>query len=285
MTFASVALAVKIQLMNCDPNSRFVSVEDVVSSKFYGGKKAPRLLVWLMKKILHEKELNELIAACPGEGDVFCQQILDYLNIKIEVKGLDNVPADGTVYTFASNHPLGGVDGMTLCSIVGSHFGPVRMLVNDFLMFLTPLRPISIPINKVGSQVRNLHLLVNEVFESKNQIFIFPAGLCSRKIDGKVQDLAWSKTFVQKSIANNRFIVPVHFIGQNSKRFYWLANTSKRLGLKFNIAMVFLVDELFRAKGKTFKIIFGKPIPPEFFDKSKSALEWASWMRTTVYNL
>ncbi len=271
--------------MSFDPNSRCVSVEDVVSTKFFGGKKAPRLLVWFMRKLLHEKDLNDILTSIPEDGDVFCKKTLEYLDIKVEVEGLENIPADGTLYTFASNHPLGGIDGMTLCSVLGSKYGSVKMLVNDFLMFLKPLAPISVPINKVGGQVRNLPQLINEIFGSDDQIFIFPAGLCSRKIDGVVKDLPWSKTFIQKSVATSRHIVPVHFIGENSRRFYWLANVSKRLGIKFNIAMAFLVDELFRAKGKTFKVIFGKPIAPEFFDKSKSALEWADWVRTQVYSL
>ena len=44
--------------------------------------------------------------------------------------------ADGTLYTFASNHPLGAVDGVALCGLISRQFGSVKMPVNDFLLYL-----------------------------------------------------------------------------------------------------------------------------------------------------
>lgn len=271
-------------MTEAEMQSRLINLDKVLATKF-PGKKFPPLVIKLLRNVLHVDELNEIIRHTDQDGYVFCEQALKYLDIKLEIEGLENVPADGSLYTFASNHPLGAVDGITLCSIIGRKYGPVGMLVNDFLLFLKPLAPLGIPVNKVGSQSRNLPIAINNSFASKDQIFIFPAGICSRKIDGVVQDLPWSKTFIVKSISNNRKVVPVHFIGENSKKFYRIANICKALKLKFNLAMVFLPAELLKARGKTFKVVFGKPLEPEYFNKSKSASEWAQDIRELVYKL
>jgi putative hemolysin len=175
---------------------------------------------------------------------------------------------------------------VAVASVVGEHFGSnIRLLVNDFLMALKGLAPICVPINKTGGQSRNLPKLIREAYESDNNMIVFPAGLCSRRIGGKIQDLPWGKNFIQESVATGRWVVPIHFYGRNSNRFYNIANLCKWLGIKFNIAMLFLPDELYRNQHKTFKIVFGKPIPPETFDASKSATEWAAWVREKVYQL
>lgn len=263
--------------------SHTIDLEKLVADKF-GGKKLPKPMMAFLKRFFHIDFLNDFFAK-GYEGIEFCTETVKALDVTLEVEGLENVPADGTLYTFASNHPLGGVDGVALAGIVGTNYGDLTMLVNDFLMAIPGLRPLGIPVNKVGGQARNLPKLVAEAFSSDKQILIFPAGLCSRKIDGKIQDLPWTKTFVRQSVLNSRPIVPVRFIGSNSRRFYRLANLQKKLGLKFNFAMLKLPDELYKARGKTFKIRFGTPIPPERFDSSKSALEWAAFVRDEVYKL
>lgn len=263
--------------------SRLIDLDEVVATKFKG-KKIPGSVVRFLKKFIHQDFMNSIIGK-NGDGIEFCEGVIRDLNVTLDVKGLENVPADGTLYTFASNHPLGGVDGVALASVIGRKFGSVRMLVNDFLMFIKPLAPLCVPINKMGGQVRNLPRLIDEAFKSGEQMLIFPAGLCSRKIDGKVQDLPWTKTFINKSVESRRAIVPVHFIGQNSKRFYRVANLCKKLKLKLNIAMFMLPDEMFKARNSHFTIIFGKPVPVETFDSSITPLEWAAEVRKQVYEL
>lgn len=264
---------------------RRLDIEEFVQEKLLKGKKPSRIFLWILKKVLCVDFLNELIDNTSGNGADFCEQVLQYLNIKIEVQGLENIPKDGTLYTFASNHPLGAIDGMALCHLIGHRFGSVEMMVNDFLMLIKPLTSICVPVNKIGSQARALSELVNKSFSSDNQILIFPAGLCSRMIDGKVQDIAWSKTFIRKSLDTQRAIVPVHFIGENSRCFYNIARLSKKLGLKFNIAMLFLFKEVKKSRGKGYKIVFGEPLKPDFFDSSKTAIQWADWTRTKIYTL
>ncbi len=259
-----------------------VDLDGIIASK---GGHLPSFVVRWMKKFLHVDFLNEYFVL-GYEGVEFCTGALEKLGIKLDIQGLENVPDDGTLYTFVSNHPLGGIDGVALGSIVGTNFGgKVRYLVNDILMHLKGLAPICVPVNKTGGQSRNLPALIDEAFHSDNHMILFPAGLCSRKIDGEIKDLPWGKAFINKSVQTGRAVVPVHFIAQNSPRFYRVANLCKKLKLKFNVAMVFLPDEMYKARGNTFKVVFGKPIPPETFSAEKTPFEWAQWVRAQVYEL
>ncbi len=267
-----------------------IDIEKILAKKFHG--KTPRLMVWLIRRLLHEDYVNGYLSQ-GYEGVEFCENTIKYLNITLKVQGLENIPTDGR-YTFVSNHPLGGVDGVALAGIIGRRFdGKIRMMVNEFLMHLEGLAPLCIPVHakvktkgsEIGNQNRDLPRLTNDIFASDNQILMFPAGLCSRKRGGVIKDLEWGKVCIKKSVEYQRDIVPVHFIGENSSRFYRVANLSKALHLKFNIAMAFLPDELYKAQGKTYRIIFGEPIPWETFDRSKTAKEWAQEMKDKVYEL
>lgn len=260
-----------------------IDLEQIVAAKFKG-KKLPGFVISFLKRFLHVDMLNEFFAR-GHEGIEFCREATKYLGITLDVEGLENLPADGSRCTVVCNHPLGGIDGVSMAGLIGGHFGEVSLPVNDFLMAVPGLRPLGIPINKVGGQARNLPELIREAFAKDRPVLIFPAGLCSRKIDGKVQDLPWTKTFITHSVSNGRTIIPVHFKGRNSARFYRLARLRKWLRIKFNIEMITLPDELYKARGKTFKVVIGKPIPPETFDSSKTPLQWAAWVRGIVYEL
>ena len=180
---------------------------------------------------------------------------------------------------------LGGEDGVALGAIIGRHYdGRFRYLVNDLLMNLPGLAPVCIPINKTGSQSRNFPAMVEAGFQSDNHMLMFPAGLCSRKHNGQIRDIPWSKTFVSKSVQYQRDVVPIHFGGQNSNFFYRLANFSDKC-LPFNLAMLFLVDEMYKNVHKTFRIAIGKPIPWQTFDKSRKPVEWAQFVKDQVYIL
>ena len=254
------------------------------ASKHY--KYIPRFIISYLKKIVHQDELNVFLKEMEGiEGVDFLEGCVSFLDMELQVEGLENLPTDG-LYTFVSNHPLGGQDGVALGYILGKKFnGEVKYLVNDLLMNLTGLAPLCIPINKTGKQSRDFPRMVETGFASDNQLIMFPAGICSRRINGKIQDLPWSKTFVTKSVQTKRDVVPIHFGGSNSKFFYNLSKVCSFLGIKFNIAMLYLADEMFKNKHKSFRVVFGKPIPWQTFDSSKKPQEWAQEVRKKVYQL
>jgi putative hemolysin len=208
--------------------------------------------------------------------------------MKLVIEGEENLPSseDPKRYTFVSNHPLGGLDGVALGAVLGSRYeGQIKYLVNDLLMNLPGLAPLCIPINKTGKQSRQFPLMVEAGFKSENHIIMFPAGLCSRKQKGVIRDLPWNKTFITKSVETQRDIVPIHFGGRNSEKFYRIANICKFFRLKFNVAMIYLVDEMFGNRDKTFVVKIGKPIPWQTFDKSRTPLQWAQYVQDEVYKL
>lgn len=266
-----------------------IDIEKILRDKME--KKAryvPRFVISWLKKIIHEDEVNRFLWENRKlEGTEWLTACVQYLDMTLDIVGAENLPDkhDGKLYTFVSNHPLGGQDGVSLGSIIGQHYdGKFRYLVNDLLLNLPGLKPVSIGINKTGRQSRDFPRMVEAGFNSDNHLLMFPAGLNSRKLNGEIHDLPWKKTFITKSVETHRDVVPIHFSGRNSKRFYRIAKFSDRW-LPFNLAMLFLVDEMYRNVGKTFRITIGKPIPWQTFNKTKSPMEWAKFVEDRVYGL
>jgi len=244
---------------------------------------------WL-KNIVHQDEVNRFLWESRDKTGVeWLEECVRYLDMTLVIEGKENLPPkdDGRLYTFVSNHPLGGQDGVALGAIIGRHYdGRFRYLVNDLLMNLPGLAPLCIPINKTGNQSRNFPAMVKAGFASDNHMLMFPAGLCSRKINGVIHDLEWKKTFITKSVETQRDVVPIHFGGRNSNFFYRLSNISDRCIKKVNVAMLFLVDEMYKNTGNTFPVHIGKPIPWQTFtDKSKTPAQWAEYVSSLVNSL
>lgn len=249
-------------------------------------RKIPGFMVDYLIRTVHQDELNEILRRYHDkDGVAFMQELIGYFDLNLELVNEENIPAEGR-YIFASNHPLGGLDGICLSAIIGGRFdGKIRYLVNDLLLYLSNLRSIFVPINKHGAQGKKNAELIEKAYASDNQIITFPAGLCSRKQNGKIQDTEWKKSFIQKAVEYRRDIVPVFFEGRNSNFYYRLANMRKALGIKMNYEMIYLPDEMFKSKHKTYSIHFGKPIPWQTFDSSRKPAEWAEWVKEIVYNL
>lgn len=250
-------------------------------------KKMPSFLVNYLIRIVHQDELNKIIQTYKNDDGVdFMLKLIDYFQLTLHVIHEENIPQDTKKYIFACNHPLGGLDGICLSALLGKKYeGNIRYLVNDLLLFIPNLRSIFVPINKHGAQPKDNVKLINNTFASEHQIITFPAGLCSRKKHGKIEDLEWQPSFIKKAVQYKKDIVPVFFEGENSNFFYNLSRIRTKLGIKQNIEMLYLSDEMFKSKGKTFNIHFGKPIPWQTFDKSQKASQWAQWMKQTVYKL
>ena len=264
-----------------------IDIEKVLAQKApKASRKIPRFVVNYLIRTVHQGEINEVLERFHDlDGVDFMRALIGYFDLTLELVHEENIPAQGR-YIFASNHPLGGMDGICLSAVIGTKFGDrIKYPVNDLLLYIPNLRPIFVPINKHGFLGKDSARLQEEAFASDNQIITFPAGLCSRKIQGKIQDLEWKKSFIQKAVQYQRDIVPVYFDGKNSNFFYNIARLRKALGIRMNYEMVYLPDEMFRSKHKTFRIYFGKPIPWQTFGKEKKPAEWAEWVKNIVYKL
>lgn len=272
--------------MDSENNILSVDVEKVIRGKNPGlADRIPRFVMEYVKRLIHQDEINRLLLDNRDYCGVdFAAHIIRDLNVTYNVHYTGKTsPLPGGRYIFVSNHPLGGLDGMILISYIGNRFGDVRFIVNDLLMHIKPLAPVFVPVNKYGHMRHDNTLMFHETFQSDAQVLYFPAGLCSRLIKGQVTDLDWKKTFVSKAIESRRDIVPMFFSGENTRRFYRLANIRKHLGIKFNIETILLPDEMFRKKGASFDLYIGEPVPYTSLTDEHSHKEWCDIIRHQCY--
>ncbi len=246
----------------------------------------PGFMVKWLEHTICQDELNGILERTSGKrGAEFCHAVLDDLDIKYNVIGADNMPLNRRV-VIVSNHPLGALDGIALIDWVSKIYGPgVKFIVNDLLMAVKPLDNVFLPINKHGKQSRKSSSNIEEVFAGNAPIIIFPAGLVSRKRDEGIRDLKWQKMFINKAVQYHRDIIPVYFDGKNSPFFYNFAKLRTRVGLKFNIEMIYLPREIFRSRHARFTIVAGKPIPYNRFKGGRNAAIEAKAMKRIVYDL
>ena len=252
-------------------------------SKFL--KKLPGFIITLLKKIIREKELNHILDNCQDlEGFPFLEKMLKEFDIKLEVQGKENLPATSRCI-FAANHPFGVIDGLIITHTVAEKYGHLNAIGNDAFMFIKPLRPFIFAVNVYGTNTKERIGALDELYSSATAITHFPAGKVSRVYNGKVQDGPWQKSFVSKAISHQRDIVPIHFMGKNSRLFYFVHGFRKFLGIKLTIELMLLPHEMFNKRGKAFKVIIGKPISHTMLDKSLTHQEWTNKIRTYVYAL
>ena len=249
------------------------------------GRIIPPFVISYLRKLIHQDEINAFLSLHGHlHDDAIVGAWLDYLGIKYTVEGAGNIPLSGR-YIFVSNHPLGGLDGLVFIHELTRYYSSIKFPVNDILTNIKNMSGIFLPVNKHGSQGRDGAALIESAYASDSQILYFPAGLCSRRKGGVIRDLTWHKSFVNKAVKYERDVIPAHFSGRNSGFFYSLANLRKALGIKANIEMLYLADEMFRQRGKEIRLVFGKPIPWQTFDRTKTAPEWAGWVKEKTYEL
>ena len=267
-------------------SEKFLDIEKAIKDKNPRLLKLmPRFLLRYMKRIIHQDDMNQIIEnAEDKKGLLFIKSCFKDMGITYEVDGEENIPSEGR-FLFISNHPLGGLDGMVLIDLIGEHHPDVKFVVNDLLMNIKKLQPVFAPVNKHGRQSTEYARILDDMYSSNSQVLYFPAGLCSRKIKGKIVDLDWKKTIVTKAIKYKRDIIPIFFEGRNSNFFYNLSNFRKRIGVKANIEMFYLVNEMFKQSNKKLRLKIGQPIPWQTFNKSRNAKEWTDALKKVIYAL
>ncbi len=263
-----------------------IDLEEVIRAK------NPRLLKMLpgfvlnyIKRIIHQEDLNKfLLETKDVYAHDFVRDAIKHFQINVVTEGLENIPEHGGCIV-ACNHPLGGIDGIAVMSEIGKRRTDIKAMVNDILMNLENLSSLLIPVNKhAKNAVENLKH-IDQAYASDECIIVFPAGLVSRRQQGEIKDLEWKKSFITKAVKYKRNIIPVHIDARNSDFFYNLASLRKKIGIKANIEMFYLVDEVYRQKDKCFKLTIGKPIPYTAFTKTQSDLCWAEKIKEHVYDL
>jgi len=247
-------------------------------------RRLPSFLLNWIEKFIHQNEINYILQEGKGQkGPEFIDTVFRINEVTLKSHFLDRIPATGGCI-IAANHPLGGIDGMALMTEVSKRRSDFLFLANDILLNITPLKDSFLPVNRVGSTDRKSLALISEAYASGKVIIIFPSGFVSRKIDGKIQDLPWQKSVIQKAKEHRLPIIPAFIDGKNSNRFYRISQFRKIFGIKVNLEMFTLPDEMFKQKGNTISMTFGQPIMPDLLNK-KRPLEMAAEIRALVYQL
>jgi 1-acyl-sn-glycerol-3-phosphate acyltransferase len=265
---------------------KFIDVDKILEDK------SPRLAKWLpkflvryLKRILHQNEINQILEDNRDKNDYeFCVEILKNFNIKVESQGLENIPKSGGAI-FVCNHPLGGMDALAIIQEVNKVRSDIKFVVNDILLNLKNLSGLFVGVNKHGTNTKQSIIELNNLFGSDQAVFVFPAGLVSRKKNNNIEDLEWKKTFVTRAKKFKRNVIPVYIDGELSKFFYRLSNIRKKIGVKANIEMLYLVNETFKQKNKKYIIKYGAPISFKEFNDSKTDKVWAEYTKNLIYNL
>jgi len=245
----------------------------------------PWFIIRILEKIVCQDGMNYILNKYSNTvGKEFLVKVIEELNLTLEIEGLENLPEHKKCF-FAANHPFGIIDGLVLTHIVSTKYGELKAIANDAFMYVPQLRPFVAAVNVFdGSSKEYLHQL-EETYRQDIPITHFPAGIVSRKLNGKIQDLPWQKSFISKSVSSQRDIVPMHFHGRNSRLFYFIHSARTVLGINLNLELALLPREMFNKRNKTIRVTIGKPIPYQTFDKSHTHLEWAQKVRAQVYGL
>lgn len=264
-----------------------ISIKKILKEKF-PGKKIPGFIIRYLEKIAHQDDNNYFLRNSANSYDIdFFKAALKYLDVTYSADWLYDFPEKK--YTFVCNHNLGAIDGLIFGIEVNNRFknSNVKFMVNELLSNLENMRGVMIPINKIGnrSQTRALPTAIKKLYSSNGQLALFPSGKVARKIKGEITEMPWGKSFIQKSVEYQRDIVPTYFHGKNSNFFYRLANIREKLGIKANIEMLYFANEMYKQKGNHFRIVFGKPIPYQTFDGSKTPQEWADYVKEIVLSM
>ncbi|SKB45378.1 Putative hemolysin [Parapedobacter luteus] len=269
-----------------EDKDKYIVIREVIR------KKNPALLRWMprfvlryIERVVHEEDINHIMAKIGHlHGLAFVDALIAELGVVVELTGETYIPKTGGVI-FASNHPLGGLDGIAFMHALGRYRQDIKFLVNDILLNIKNLEPLFIGVNKHGAQGRQGIAQIEEAYAQEHALLVFPAGLVSRKQQGKIEDLEWKKSFISKAKRYRKDIVPVYIDGKNSSFFYNFARFRESIGIKANVEMFYLADEMFAQRNKKVTICIGKPISYTYFDSSKSEKEWAADVKRTVYNL
>jgi len=239
-----------------------LSIETAIHSLYPGFRDKPavisRPLIALLRRVLHEHELNTFFKQHPEEGMPFIEAVLSHLDVSYSVdqNEIENIPAMGKLI-IASNHPMGALDAFSLIHLVSRtrQNGRVKIVANQVLMQVPQLKEMLIPVdNMTGKLSKKSMRLIEEALEQEAVVIFFPAGEVARFRPWGVSDYRWKKGFLTFARKTSTAILPIYIHARNSALFYITSAIYKPLGT------LLLPHEIFKARHARLRMKIGELI-------------------------
>jgi len=253
------------QGMNTDPAPQAEHIVDVLIAE-----RAPRLTsswAWPMVRpmlyaLLGYPKAVAMADAMQGRsGAEALQYVSDLLRLKVEVTGLENLPAKGR-YVVVCNHPTGIADGVAVYDAITRVRGDAIFFANADAIRVAPrLAETIIPVEwvyekRTREKTRHTLTAAKQAFAEERCLVMFPAGRLARVENGLLTDPPWESSAVSLARKQGAPIIPVHLTGPTSKLFHLFDRFSQEL------RDVTLFHELLNKEGQTFGLMIGKPVQP-----------------------
>ncbi|MDI1365716.1 MAG: 1-acyl-sn-glycerol-3-phosphate acyltransferase [bacterium] len=201
-------------------------------------------------------------AIAPIGGHAALEHVSRLLDLKVAIRGLDNLPTTGRAIIVA-NHPTGIADGVA----VHDALQPVRpdliFYANADAHRVCPgfdeaLIPVEwVEAKRTRDRLRLTLAMTRAAMEAQRALMIFPAGrLAVRDEDGRLTDPPWAPSAVSIARKYDAPIVPIHVAGPWSTLFHLFDKRSQEL------RDITLFHELLNKTGRRFELIVGAAIDP-----------------------
>ena len=190
-----------------------------------------RPMAGMLERLADEDGFNRVLERVgDSEGLDFVERVLDLLGTSYHVnqRERENIPVDGPLLVVA-NHPLGMQDALALLQLVSSVRSDVRILGNDWLAVVPPLRKLLLPVDVFGNGATSRLRGIYRALDNGEALIVFPAGEVSRVGPAGVRDGRWSDGFARLSLRSKAPVLPVHVAARNSTMFYGLSMLAKPL--------------------------------------------------------
>jgi len=152
----------------------------------------------------------------------FVRATLAWLRVswRCDPASLQLIPAQGRLLILA-NHPSGARDALALLDLVGRRRRDVRILANDWLEAVAPLRELLLPVRVLGGHPYRASLAaVEQALAQEQCVIVFPAGEVSRLGWRGVRDSHWRRGVLRFARHSGAPVLPVHVQARNSVLFY-----------------------------------------------------------------
>lgn len=235
-------------------------------------ERAPRLaggVAWpvvrpLLYRLLNYRRARDMAdAIAPLEGRAALEFVSRLLEVEVEVRGLERIPAEGRL-VLVSNHPTGIADGIATWDALRARRPDLCFYANADAHRVVPgFSDVLIPVEWVESKrtrdrTRLTLQMTREAMEAGRALAIFPAGrLARRGPGGRLSDPPWMSSAASIARKYAAPVAPVFMTGPSSTLFHMFDRVSREL------RDVTLFHELLNKRGGRFSLSVGPLIPPD----------------------